>query len=185
MFATGPSTNSRPAAACNRSPSRSRRKNSSGFPPHSASIFSRIERISATTGSSTPLQWSAVGRPLLASRGETAFFYMMYTGAMVQDSGTSGLASPRQRWELFEQLYGDRARASDTAWALSLLPAERLAVVDDLLMTVRSARVAAGDWQHVDDLAWRETLNERLVQVQAFHRLDEAMRGTGTVANAG
>ena len=110
---------------------------------------------------------------------------MMYTDYMVQDSGTSGLASPRQRWELFEQLYGDRARASDTAWALSLLPAERLAVVDDLLMTVRSARVAAGDWQHVDDLAWRETFNERLVQVQAFHRLDEAMRGTGTVGNAG
>ena len=117
--------------------------------------------------------------------GETAFFCTMYTCEMVQHSGTSGLASPRQRWELFEQLYGDRARASDTAWALSLLPAERLAVVDDLLMTVRSARVAAGDWQHVDDLAWRETLNERLVQVQAFHRLDEAMRGTGTVANAG
>ena len=104
---------------------------------------------------------------------------------MIHDSGTSGSVSPRQRWELFEQLYGDRARASDTAWALSLLPAERLAVVDDLLMTVRSARVAAGDWQHVDDLAWRETLNERLVQVQAFHRLGEAMRGTGTVANAG
>ena len=58
-------------------------------------------------------------------------------------------------------------------------------MVDDLLMTVRSARVTAGDWQQVDDLAWRETLNERLVQVQAFHRLDEAMRGTGTVANAG
>jgi hypothetical protein len=104
---------------------------------------------------------------------------------MIQDSGTAGSASPRQRWELFEQLCGDRARASDTAWARSLPPAERLAVVDDLLMTVRSARVAAGDWQHVDDLAWRETLNERLLQVQAFRRLDEAMRGTGTVANAG
>jgi len=104
---------------------------------------------------------------------------------MIHDRGTSDSVSPRRRWELFEQLCGDRARASDTEWARSLLPAERLAAVDDLLMTVRSARVAAGDWQHVDDLAWHETLNERLMQVQAFHRLDEAMRGAGTVANAG
>lgn len=66
----------------------------------------------------------------------------MYAAVMIQYSGTAGIGVARAAVGVFEQLYGDRARASDTVWARSLLPAERLAVVDDLLMTVRSARVA-------------------------------------------
>lgn len=99
-------------------------------------------------------------------------------------------ASPRQRWLIFEQLCGERVRASDEAWARSLPPAKRLAVVDDLFLSVRAVRLAAGDWHSVDAAAWQETLSERMRQVRAFRRLDEArraeaMRGTGTLADAG
>jgi len=59
-----------------------------------------------------------------------------------------------------------------------------LAVVDDLLGTIRAARIAAGDWQQVDDRAWRETLSDRIRQVEAFKRFDEANRGTRPVADA-
>lgn len=104
---------------------------------------------------------------------------------MMHRCGLSGPASPRRRWQLFEHLCGERVRSSDAAWARSLLPAERLAVVDDLFMSVRAARVAAGDWQHVDARAWHETLDERMLQVRAYGRLDEATRGTRTVADAG
>ena len=98
--------------------------------------------------------------------------------------------SPRQRWQLFEQLCGARVRASDEAWARGLSPADRLAVVDDLFLSVRAARLAAGDWLSVDAAAWQETLHERMRQVRAFRRLDEARhdeapRGTGTLADAG
>ncbi len=98
--------------------------------------------------------------------------------------------SPRHRWQLFEQLCGERVRASDEAWARGLLPAGRLAVLDDLFLSVRAARLAAGDWDAVEAAAWQETLSERMRQVRAFRRLDEArraeaMRGTGTLADAG
>jgi len=91
----------------------------------------------------------------------------------------------RQRWEQFEHLCGTKVRASDALWASGLSPAERLAVVDDLLGTIRAARIAAGDWQQVDDRAWRETLSDRIRQVEAFKRFDEANRGTRPVADAG
>ncbi len=91
----------------------------------------------------------------------------------------------RQRWELFETLCGERIRARDAEWADRLSPADRVAVADDLLTTIRAARVAAGDWQAVDDRAWRETLAERILQVKAFRRLDEVTHGTGPVADAG
>ena len=89
-----------------------------------------------------------------------------------------------QRWKLFESLCGDRVRAHDAAWAVGLSPAARLAVADDLLTTIRAARVAAGDWQALDDRAWRETLDDRNLQVAAFRRLDEVRHGTGPVADA-
>lgn len=104
---------------------------------------------------------------------------------MSNDSESSATVSPRQRWEVFEKLCGDRVRASDASWARGLSPAERMAVADDLFMTVRAARVGAGDWQQVDDLAWHETLNDRVRQVQAFRRFDEATHGTRPVADAG
>lgn len=103
---------------------------------------------------------------------------------MIRYDGTSITASPRQRWELFESLCGDRARASDAAWARGLSPGERLAVVDDLFLTVRAARRAAGDWRQVDDLAWQQTLEDRIRQVAAFRRFDEATGGTRPVADA-
>jgi len=89
-----------------------------------------------------------------------------------------------QRWEQFEHLCGTKVRDSDILWASGLSPAERLAVVDDLLGTIRAARIAAGDWHQVDDRAWRETLSDRIRQVEAFKRFDEANRGTRPVADA-
>ncbi len=107
----------------------------------------------------------------------------------IDDSGQVaelGRAFPNQwRWDLFEAICGDRVRAGDAAWAASLSPAERLAVADDLLTTIRAVRVAAGDWQAVDDRAWCETLAERDRQVAAFRRLDEVTDGSGPVADAG
>ena len=95
-------------------------------------------------------------------------------------------AFPNQRrWDLFEAICGERVRAGDAAWAATLSPAERLAVADDLLTTIRAVRVAAGDWQAVDDRAWCETLAERNRQVAAFRRLDEVTHGSGPVADAG
>ena len=93
--------------------------------------------------------------------------------------------APQQRWRLFEQLCGDRVRANDASWARGLSPAERLAVTDDLFVTVRAARVAAGDWHQVDEHTWQESLHDRLRQVQAFQRFDRATRGTSPLADAG
>ena len=62
---------------------------------------------------------------------------------------------------------------------------DRLAVVDDLFVTVRAARRAAGDWQQVDDLAWQATLKARMLEVEAFRRLDEATHGSSPLADAG
>ncbi len=107
----------------------------------------------------------------------------------IDDSGKvaePALTSPyRRRWDLFEAICGDRVRADDAAWAAALSPAERLAVADDLLTTIRAVRVAAGDWEAVDNRAWCETLAERDRQVAAFRRLDEVTHGTGPVADAG
>ena len=102
--------------------------------------------------------------------------------ARTRDSAIA--ASPRQRWEEFESLCGDRVRASDAEWARGLSPAERLAVVDDLFRTVRDARRTAGDWGQIDDLAWRQTLREHTLQAEAFRRFDEASGGTSPVADA-
>lgn len=104
---------------------------------------------------------------------------------MTQAIDSTAVDSLRYRWDRFEKLCGDRIAASDVKWALGLSPAERIAVADDLLATVRTARIAAGDWHRVDDLAWQETLNSRLRQVQAFRRLDETIRGSSPVADAG
>ena len=101
----------------------------------------------------------------------------------VDDNPTEPLA-PTHRWQLFEQLCGEKVRASDAAWVHGLLPAERVAVADDLFVTVRAARVAAGDWQQVDARAWQETLSDRIQQVRAFRRYDEALRGTSPLADA-
>lgn len=97
----------------------------------------------------------------------------------------STLSGPRQRWDLFESLCGARIRAGDAAWAAGLAPTARLALVDALLTTIRSARVAAGDWQALDDRAWHATLAERRVHVRPFRSLDDEMHGTGDLADAG
>ena len=101
----------------------------------------------------------------------------------VDDAPIEPLA-PTHRWQLFDQLCGEKVRISDAAWVLGLLPAERLAVADDLFVTVRAARVAAGDWQQVDARAWQETLSDRIQQARAFRRYDEALRGTSPLADA-
>jgi hypothetical protein len=90
----------------------------------------------------------------------------------------------RSRWEMYEERYGDLARASDAAWAASLTPLERLAIVDGLLSSVRNVRERAGDWDEVEARAWQAVLEERRGQVAAFHRLDEVQRGFSPSADA-
>lgn len=111
-------------------------------------------------------------------------FAVRYARLMDHEITRATVHPARQRWEQFVYLYGTQVRGSDASWALGLSPAERLAVVDDLLGTIQAARIAAGDWQQVDDRAWRETLSDRIRQVEAFQRLDEASRGTRPVADA-
>ncbi len=89
------------------------------------------------------------------------------------------------RWHRFEALAKERVRASDATWAGALSPAERLAVADDLFVTVRDVGLAAGDWQQVEQRAWEATLAARIREITAFRRLDEATRGTGPLANPG
>lgn len=96
----------------------------------------------------------------------------------------SPIDAPRQRWDLFESLCGDRVRASDAAWCRSLSPAERLAVTDDLFQTVRAARRAAGDWDEVEARAWHSDLVARDRFVAAFQAFDRATHGTGTAHDA-
>ena len=102
---------------------------------------------------------------------------------MSADSPPPDAIAPHQRWQLFETLCGERVRASDAEWAGGLSAAERLAVADDLFVTVREARRAAGDWQQVDDRAWQVTLEARMLEVEAFQRLDEATRGSSPLAD--
>ena len=86
---------------------------------------------------------------------------------------------------MFDERFGARARASDAAWAESLSPAARLALVEELLEAVRSAHTAAGDWHIVDERAWNDSLAERRRAVAAFHRLDEVRGGWSPPADAG
>lgn len=110
---------------------------------------------------------------------------MMFTAPSRDTADPEPVTGPLQRWDLFQELCGDQVRAGDVAWAAGLSPAARVAVADDLLTTIRAVRVAAGDWQEVDDRAWRETLDERNLHVAAFRRLDEVTHGTGPLADAG
>lgn len=104
---------------------------------------------------------------------------------MNRDShGHDGLALP-QRWALFEERFGTRVQASDTAWAKTLSPTDRLALVEDLFGVAYAAHERAGDWGAVDDRAWRETLAERRRLAAAFHRLDEVQGGRTPLADAG
>ena len=92
---------------------------------------------------------------------------------------------PRRRWAVYEERYAGLARASDAAWVASLTPADRLAIVDSLLASVRAVRERAGDWEEVDARAWQAALEERAVQVTAFCRLVEVTRGCGPATDAG
>jgi hypothetical protein len=104
---------------------------------------------------------------------------------MASETRPADLLAPPGRWNLFQALAGERVRASDAAWAGALSPRERLAVADDLLVTVRHVRLAAGDWQEIDDRAWEATLAARIHDVAAFRRLDEANLGSSPLANPG
>jgi len=88
------------------------------------------------------------------------------------------MASLRQRWELFDQVWGDRARAADAAWSRRLSADERLSIVDDLFDTVRAARPGGGEWAAIDARAWDETRAERDRLVSAFRMFSEAKSGT-------
>jgi hypothetical protein len=123
-----------------------------------------------------------IGQVLAEIRSRPHF--SSYNFRMTLDDAPTEPLAPTHRWQLFEQLCGEKVRISDAAWVLGLLPAERLAVADDLFVTVRAARVAAGDWQQVDARAWQETLSDRIQQVRAFRRYDEALRGTSPLADA-
>ena len=121
----------------------------------------------------------------LSSPSSRRYTEWMRDAADSRRDSESAALGPHQRWALFEKLCGDQIRARDAAWAAGLAPAARVAVADDLLATIRAVRVVAGDWQAVDDRAWRETLAERVLQLKAFRRLDEVTHGTGPVADAG
>ena len=113
------------------------------------------------------------------------FQSLRYAYAMASETRPSDLLAPRDRWNLFEALAGERVRASAAAWAAALSPAQRLAVADDLCVTVRDVRRAAGDWQEIDDRAWEATLAARIFELAAFRRLDEVNRGSSPLANPG
>lgn len=98
--------------------------------------------------------------------------------------GHEGLALP-ERWALFEERFGTRVQASDTAWAKTLSPTDRLAIVEDLFGVAYAAHERAGDWAAVDDRAWSETLAERRRLAASFHRLDEVQGGCTPPADAG
>ena len=104
---------------------------------------------------------------------------------MNSDSTRRDSLASWQRWGLLEERFGTFVRASDTAWAKTLSPADRLAIVEDLFGVAYAAHERAGDWAAVDDLAWRETLAERRRLAAAFHRLDEVQRGCTPLADAG
>jgi len=130
---------------------------------------------------------AAANRPDLAPDlvAGTFFGSPRYSCRMATDTPPPDAVAPRDRWQLFEALAGERVRASDVAWAGALSPAQRLAVADDLLVTVRDVRLAAGDWQEIDDRAWEATLAARIHDVAAFRRLDEANLGSSPLANPG
>ena len=52
----------------------------------------------------------------------------------------------RHRLDLFEQAWGDRARAADADWSRGLSADERMTIVDDLFSTIRTARQGDGEW---------------------------------------
>ena len=89
----------------------------------------------------------------------------------------------RHRWDLFEQAWGDRARAADADWSRGLSADERMTIVDDLFSTIRTARQGDGEWASIDAHAWAETRAERDRFVTAFRRFDESRRGTGSPPN--
>lgn len=91
------------------------------------------------------------------------------------------------RWAEFERSFGDRARASDSAWATTLRPTDRVALIENLFATIRGVHEANGDWADIDAAAWRETLEERVRFVTAFGNYREAGADgrCGVVADAG
>jgi hypothetical protein len=115
----------------------------------------------------------------------TFFQSLRYDYGMASETRPADLLAPPGRWQLFETLAGERVRASDAAWAGGLSPAQRLAVADDLFVTVRDVRHAAGDWQEIDDRAWEATLAARIFELAAFRSFDEVNRGSSPLANPG
>ena len=113
------------------------------------------------------------------------FQSLRYACGMASETRPADLLAPLGRWQLFEALAGERVRASEAAWVGALSPAQRLAVADDLFVTVRDVRRAAGDWQEIDDRAWEATLAARIFEIAAFRSFDEANRGSSPLANPG
>ena len=111
--------------------------------------------------------------------------FAQYHSVMNDDLANRVVPASTHRWGLLEKRFGTRVRASDTAWATTLSPADRLAIVEELFGVVYKAHEHAGDWSAVDELAWRETLAERRRLTAAFHRLDEVQRGCTRLADAG
>jgi hypothetical protein len=119
------------------------------------------------------------------SNNPTGVRHPGYDGCMTPDSSADGRTAPWQQWALFEKHFGTRARASDADWARSLLPADRLAIVEELFNAAYAAHQSSDDWNAIDERAWRDTLAERRRLAAAFHRLDEVQRGCTPLADAG
>lgn len=90
-----------------------------------------------------------------------------------------------RRWAEFDRLFNERIRASDAAWAATLDPTARIAIVEELFATAHRVRDTAGDWENIDARAWVETLAERRRFVASFSAYGEVSDGRATVADAG
>jgi hypothetical protein len=62
---------------------------------------------------------------------------------------------------------------------------ERIAIVEDLFGTLRTAHDLAGDWRAIDARAWAETLEARQRFVASFEAYGEGFHGRAPLANAG
>ena len=82
------------------------------------------------------------------------------------------LGAPQHDWAYYES----RCRSSDEAWLRSLTPQEKFDLYADMFNVLWIARSQEGDWQRLDDWAWREKLAIRKRQLDAFARQDERRR---------
>jgi hypothetical protein len=82
------------------------------------------------------------------------------------------LDAPKQDWPAYE-----RAAAPNVIkWLRRLTPDERLALYDDMFGLVASVPRTSIERKRLEDVRWREKVARRLVEVNAYRKLDELRR---------